>query len=75
MTAASISSHARSRVFSLLSVFPVLTAFSNSQTETHKLKRAGDDDTLLLTNGEKVRLIGADTPEVHESERLYRDDK
>jgi hypothetical protein len=32
-----------------------------------------DGDTLFLTNGERVRLIGVDTPEVHESKKLYRD--
>ena len=37
------------------------------------VKEAVDGDSLLLTNGERVRLIGADTPEVHESKKLYRD--
>jgi micrococcal nuclease len=35
--------------------------------------RAVDGDTLKLENGERVRLIGIDTPEVHESAKLYRD--
>lgn len=35
--------------------------------------RAVDGDTLKLENGERVRLIGIDTPEMHESEKLYRD--
>ncbi len=35
--------------------------------------RAVDGDTLELQNKERVRLIGMDTPEVHESEKLYRD--
>ncbi|MFH1363876.1 MAG: thermonuclease family protein [Candidatus Omnitrophota bacterium] len=37
--------------------------------------RAVDGDTLKLENGERVRLIGIDTPEVHESTKLYRDSK
>jgi len=37
--------------------------------------RAVDGDTLKLENGERVRLIGIDTPEVYESTKLYRDSK
>ncbi len=32
-----------------------------------------DGDTILLENGEKVRLIGIDCPEAYESDKLYRD--
>jgi micrococcal nuclease len=39
------------------------------------VKRAVDGDTLLLENGERVRLIGIDTPEMHESNKLYRDSR
>ncbi len=39
------------------------------------VERAVDGDTLKLENGERVRLIGIDTPEVHESVKLYRDSK
>ncbi|PIQ90760.1 MAG: nuclease [Candidatus Omnitrophica bacterium CG11_big_fil_rev_8_21_14_0_20_41_12] len=35
--------------------------------------RAVDGDTLVLENREWVRLIGIDTPEMHESNKLYRD--
>ncbi len=35
--------------------------------------RVIDGDTLLLENKERVRLIGIDTPEMHESDKLYRD--
>jgi len=35
--------------------------------------RAVDGDTLVLENGERVRLIGIDTPEMHESAKLDRD--
>lgn len=37
------------------------------------VKRAVDGDTLVLESGERVRLIGIDTPEMHESSKLYRD--
>jgi micrococcal nuclease len=39
------------------------------------VRRAVDGDTLQLSDGERVRLIGIDTPEVHESEKLYRDSR
>ncbi|MFH1995850.1 MAG: thermonuclease family protein [Candidatus Omnitrophota bacterium] len=35
--------------------------------------RVVDGDTILLSNGERVRLIGIDTPEVHHSRKLQRD--
>lgn len=37
------------------------------------VKRVIDGDTLQLESGERVRLIGIDTPEMHESNKLYRD--
>lgn len=37
------------------------------------VKRVIDGDTLELESGERVRLIGIDTPEVHESNKLHRD--
>jgi micrococcal nuclease len=39
------------------------------------VKRVVDGDTLLLENGLRVRLIGIDTPEIHESAKLSRDSK
>ncbi|MCR4337415.1 MAG: thermonuclease family protein [Candidatus Omnitrophica bacterium] len=32
-----------------------------------------DGDTIKLSNGEKVRLIGVDTPETHDNQKLFRD--
>ncbi|MCM8770577.1 MAG: thermonuclease family protein [Candidatus Omnitrophica bacterium] len=37
------------------------------------VRRVVDGDTLVLETGERVRLIGIDTPEMHESNKLYRD--
>ena len=37
------------------------------------VKRVVDGDTIQLENGQRVRLIGIDTPEMHESDKLYRD--
>jgi len=38
-----------------------------------KVKRVIDGDTLELEDGQRVRLIGIDAPEMHESEKLLRD--
>ena len=35
--------------------------------------RVIDGDTVQLESGERVRLIGIDTPEMHESDKLHRD--
>lgn len=37
--------------------------------------RVVDGDTLELSDGRKVRLIGVDTPELHYSDKLLRDAK
>ena len=37
------------------------------------VRRVVDGDTLILESGERVRLIGIDTPEMHESDKLYSD--
>jgi len=37
------------------------------------VSRVVDGDTLVLENNERVRLIGIDTPEIHESSKLNRD--
>jgi len=38
-----------------------------------KVQKVVDGDTLVLENGERVRLIGIDTPEIHDSNKLQRD--
>jgi micrococcal nuclease len=37
------------------------------------VKRVVDGDTFLLANGERVRLLGIDTPEKYESKKLDKD--
>jgi len=37
--------------------------------------RVVDGDTIVIETGERVRLIGIDTPEIHESNKLYRDSR
>ena len=39
------------------------------------VERVIDGDTLKLSSKERVRLIGIDTPELHENAKLYRDAK
>jgi micrococcal nuclease len=55
-----------------LALIPTIFTFSFA-SDLLIVKRVIDGDTLLLGNGERVRLIGIDTPEVHESGKLYRD--
>lgn len=38
-----------------------------------RVSRVIDGDTLQLEDGQRVRLIGIDTPEIHKSDKLYRD--
>jgi micrococcal nuclease len=68
-----------------LLAMPLLTDENNGSGETEfvpsgvpdhdyvTVRRVVDGDTLLLKNGARVRLIGVDTPEVHQSKKLYRD--
>ncbi|MCU0651536.1 MAG: thermonuclease family protein [Candidatus Omnitrophica bacterium] len=53
-------------------VFSVPFGDSYNYTDI-RVTRAVDGDTLLLESGERVRLIGIDTPEMHESKKLYKD--
>ena len=43
-------------------IFVFLSTFSNAE-DLAIVKRVIDGDALLLANGERVRLIGVDTPE------------
>lgn len=47
----------------ILAFLTVLLSASCSNSQTLKCTRAVDGDTIVLNNGERVRLIGVDTPE------------
>jgi len=50
------------------------TSVSNSPDYNSILvTRVVDGDTLMMENGEYLRLLGIDTPEMHESSKLHRD--
>lgn len=51
------------------------TAKPIAKNETAFVARVVDGDTLKLSDGRKVRLIGVDTPELHYSEKLVRDSR
>jgi len=57
-------------IFLLISV---LASSISLAEDYYTVKRVVDGDTLLLKNGQRIRLIGVDTPEVHVSKKLYRD--
>jgi micrococcal nuclease len=46
---------------------------TENSREYNVVKRVVDGDTFQLDNGEKVRLLGIDTPEKYESKKLDRD--
>jgi micrococcal nuclease len=49
--------------FSIIVILFINILISPSFAQTYKVKRVIDGDTLILVNGERVRLIGVDTPE------------
>jgi micrococcal nuclease len=50
-------------------------AISSDKSQWYYVSRVIDGDTIALSDGRKVRLIGVDTPEVYYSEKLLRDSK
>lgn len=60
-------------VLFFLLIILIFSIPSHAQDSLYRIKRVVDVDTHLLTTGDRVRLIGVDTPEVHESKKLYRD--
>ena len=55
-----------------------LSASKNTDQDSgtyYSVERVVDGDTLKLTSGDRIRLIGIDTPEVHYSNKLLRDSK
>ena len=60
--------------FLLIIILSVIPASCTRTNHTDILvTRVFDGDTLRLANGEKVRLLGIDTPEMYESDKLHRD--
>jgi len=66
----------------LLYLFVLLLSFSSCDIirknqsagkEIHIVKRVIDGDTFELDNGERVRLLGIDTPEKYQSKKLDKD--
>ena len=51
----------------------ILTSCTQADYTDILVTKVFDGDTLRLANGEKVRLLGIDAPEMYESDKLYRD--
>ncbi|MFO1462191.1 MAG: thermonuclease family protein [bacterium] len=60
-------------LFVAILLVPVLGRPTCGVGEWRKVSEVFDGDTLRLKGGEKVRLIGIDAPELHESDKLERD--
>ncbi len=62
--------------FAWVYIIPRLSEHEQKQSngkETHLVQRVVDGDTFVLENGERVRMLGIDTPEKFESSKLDRD--
>ena len=59
----------------ILHVFFFSATAENNTYDNILVVKVFDGDTILLENGEKVRLIGIDCPEAYESDKLIRDAK
>jgi micrococcal nuclease len=61
----------------LLAFFLLLMPIAELSAEENWLwvQKVYDGDTFKLKGGDKVRLLGIDTPELHPSDKLYRDAK
>ncbi len=60
-------------LFWTLLLFPAVSGCESRQADFLTVTKVFDGDTLLLSSGEKVRLIGIDCPEAYESDKLFRD--
>ena len=49
--------------------------YSKTKNKRYQVVKVFDGDTIKLSNGEKVRLIGIDCPESYENDKLRRDAK
>lgn len=61
------------KIFLLLFILSIPLFSQAADSQTARVKQVVDGDTLLLINGERVQLIGLETPEVHESKKLCQD--
>jgi len=59
--------------FAWIYIIPKLSEHEQKQKETAFVQRVVDGDTFVLESGEKVRMLGIDTPEKHESSKLDKD--
>lgn len=59
--------------FGLKSIPFTKPAIAVNHDKSAYVERVIDGDTLKLSTKEKVRLIGVDTPEIHDSKKLSRD--
>jgi len=57
----------------LLTTLLILLIATASYAQTYTVERVIDGDTIKLTNGERVRLIGIDTPESKTNDKAKRD--
>ncbi|NQS99858.1 MAG: thermonuclease family protein [Candidatus Omnitrophica bacterium] len=60
-------------VLAIIILFFACTSCAPTDYDNVLVTKVFDGDTLRLANGEKVRLLGIDAPELHESDKLYRD--
>ena len=61
------------KFYILLALLIVLTSCAKFDYENIYVTKVIDGDTLRLASGEDLRLIGIDSPEMFESNKLYRD--
>ncbi|MFA4982377.1 MAG: thermonuclease family protein [Candidatus Omnitrophota bacterium] len=66
---------AASLVYLGIKSLPPLSASAFAKDEYRLVSQVVDGDTLKLSGGDRVRLIGVDTPEVHYSAKLLSDAK
>ena len=59
--------------FGLRIFAPVRGTVANTSRAVFYVQRVVDGDTIKLSDGQRVRLIGVDTPELHYSNKLVKD--
>jgi len=59
----------------LLTTISILLIATAAHAQTYTVERVIDGNTLKLTNGERVRLIGIDAPESRDNDKARRDSK